>query len=59
MEGRAEKKVMPCAVQRNRASRARKADMQIIAEYERYTKYAGWAFIALFALIFACEVLGW
>lgn len=52
-------KKVPCAVQRSRASRSTRTQQEIIADYNLYTKYAGWALVAMFALVFVAEVLGW
>ena len=54
--GEVQRKKQPCAVQRSRASRNR-TDAQILADYERYCKYAGWLLILLFAAIFVTEVV--
>ena len=54
-----ETRKVPCAVQRSRASRSVRTQEQIIADYNRYTKYAGIAFVLMFAVIFVLEVTGW
>lgn len=53
------RKKEPCAVQRSRASRAVRTRQEIIADFDRYTKYAAWMLIALMAFVTLSEVLGW
>lgn len=53
------RKKEPCAVQRSRASRAVRTRSEIIADFDRYTKYAAWMLIALMAFVTLSEVLGW